>query len=164
MRTSVYLGAIMIKRIFLALALLWAIPVTAQDFPKVIDKTWILSGGNVDNGFVVYTDMSRLAVDDDLKATTLWVKQLSFKEGKIRVQRWAFRNKGEEFVVLGTTTYTGDMKFISSMATPREQLQWGLVVPGTIAEGVRDTVLQFLEFLKKSQQQQERSEGTKNLL
>lgn len=152
MRTSVYLGEIMIKRIFLALALLLATPVIAEEIPKIIDKTWVLSGGNTDNGFIVYTDMSRLAVDEELKASTVWVKQFSFKEGKIRIQKWAFRNKGAEFAVLGTATYTKDMDFISSDRIPYSQLKWVLVTPGSIVEGVRDTVVTFLGWLSKQEQ------------
>jgi len=59
--------------------------------------------------------------------------------------------------------YDKDMKFLSSTTIQRHQLVWSMVIPGTVAEGIKDGVLSFYKWLREEQSKSNTGTGTTKL-
>lgn len=134
---------------------------TNSEPPKVVDKTWIFCAKS-ENRFY-YFDAATVKFDADLQASLVWVKQFDIPGERIRVMRYAYRNDGSEFSSLGMAEYDKDMKFLSSTTIQRHQLVWSMVIPGTVAEGIKDGVLSFYKWLREEQSKSNTGTGTTKL-
>jgi hypothetical protein len=130
------------------------------EFPEFIDKTWQLA--SISNGIPYYINLKELSYDKRISATVVFVKQFDFPSEKIRIMKYAFRNKGTEFAGMGMNIYDGDNNYIAGSSVKPSELKWSPVMPGTVASDIVNKVREFLEYVQKEHTKDKLAKGSKS--
>ena len=116
-------------------------------------KQWVKFGENPEQHIVLYLDLSSIhCTNEDCRVA---IRIFDIKNNKVIVQKWAFTSEGERYKNLVSAIYeTNSGKFLKIINSNDEFQE---IVPGSMAETVRDIIREVVLIELKLQEQKKQT-------
>ena len=111
----------------------------------IINGTWSYTGHAGEA--LVYTDLSRIQLDPDYDAVTVWISVAIPGEDQITFQKWAFCDKGKKWALIESQVLAG--KEGKEIDHNSFDPNWAMVKSGSVADHVRSKIRRFAAYIAK---------------